>query len=170
LTLADVCLDAVPPHIKLHARHDKARRGARQPLPDDLARAIREFLDVRLKEAQEDALQQGVPAPAVLDQTTPLISEPPVRTFDRDLKAAGIAKKDDSGRSMDLHALRHTFGTLLARSGVAPRTAMDLMRHADIRLTTAIYQHLDLLDTAGAVNRLPTIDLAEKPNKTAARA
>jgi integrase len=94
LTLADVCLDAVPPHIKLHARHDKARRGARQPLPDDLARAIREFLDTRLKESQEDALQQGVPAPAVLDPTMPLISDPPVRTFYRDLAAAGIAKKD----------------------------------------------------------------------------
>jgi len=48
-------------------------------------------------------------------------------------------------------------GSLFARSGVAPRTAMDLMRHADIRLTTAIYQHLDLVDTAGAVNLLPTV-------------
>jgi hypothetical protein len=34
---------------------------------------------------------------------------------------------------------------------------MDLMRHADIRLTTAIYQHLDLVDTAGAVNMLPVV-------------
>jgi hypothetical protein len=31
---------------------------------------------------------------------------------------------------------------------------MNLMCHADIRLTTAIYQHLDLVDTAGAANRL----------------
>ena len=67
--------------------------------------------------------------------------------------------------SVDLHALRHTFGTLLARSGVAPRTAMDLMRHADIRLTTAIYQHLDLVDTAGAVNMLPVVG-AETARKT----
>ena len=29
------------------------------------------------------------------------------------------------------------------------RTAMELMRHSDIRLTTAIYQHLELADTAG---------------------
>ena len=36
-----------------------------------------------------------------------------------------------------------------------PRTAMELMRHSDIRLTTAIYQHLELADTAGAVNLLP---------------
>jgi hypothetical protein len=32
---------------------------------------------------------------------------------------------------------------------------MELMRHSDIRLTTAIYQHLELADTAGAVNLLP---------------
>ena len=31
---------------------------------------------------------------------------------------------------------------------------MELMRHSDIRLTTNIYQHLELVDTAGAVNRL----------------
>lgn len=44
---------------------------------------------------------------------------------------------------------------MLARSGVNPRTAMELMRHSDIRLTTNIYQHLELVDTAGAVNLLP---------------
>jgi integrase len=79
------------------------------------------------------------------------------RAFDTDLEYAGIAKKDERGWTVDLHSLRHTFGVLLARSGVAPRTAMDLTRHADIRLTTNIYQHLDLVDTAGAVNKLPTI-------------
>ncbi len=157
-------MPAWPPQIKLQARHDKTQRVARQPLPDDLARAIRQNVGLRLKDAQEDALQQGTPAPAVLpaeaglEHGGRLIPEIPlVRTFYRDLDAAGIARKDESGRSVDLHALRHTFGTLLARSGVAPRTAMDLMRHADIRLTTAIYQHLDLVDTAGAVNRLPTV-------------
>jgi hypothetical protein len=32
---------------------------------------------------------------------------------------------------------------------------MELIRHSDIRLTTAIYQHLELADTAEAVNLLP---------------
>jgi len=65
--------------------------------------------------------------------------------------------KDEWGRTVDLHSLRHTSGTLLARSGVHPRTAMELVRHSDIRLTTKIYQRLELADTAGAVNRLPVI-------------
>ena len=69
---------------------------------------------------------------------------------------------------MDLHGLRHTFGTLLARSGVHPRTAMELMRHSDIGLTTKIYQRLELADTAGAVNRLPTIQAEPTSNRVAA--
>jgi hypothetical protein len=34
---------------------------------------------------------------------------------------------------------------------------MELMRDSDIRLTTSTYQYLELVDTAGAVNRLPVI-------------
>lgn len=70
---------------------------------------------------------------------------------------AGIVKKDEWRRTVDLHSLRHTFGTMLARSGANPRTAMELMRHSDIRLTTTIYQRLELADTAGAVNLLPLV-------------
>jgi integrase len=35
----------------------------------------------------------------------------------------------------NLHALRHSFITLLARSGVPPKEAQKLARHGDIRLT-----------------------------------
>ncbi len=56
-----------------------------------------------------------------------------------------------------IHCLRHTFATLLARSGVSPSVAQKLMRHSDIRLTMNIYTHLDLSDTAGAVAALPAV-------------
>jgi len=36
--------------------------------------------------------------------------------------------------------------------------AQELMRHSDIRLTMNTYTHLQLLDTAGAVEALPSID------------
>ncbi len=55
---------------------------------------------------------------------------PLLRAFNLDLEYAGIEKKDQRGRTLDIHSLRHTFGTLLALSGVMPRTAMDLMRHS----------------------------------------
>ena len=80
-----------------------------------------------------------------------------LRTFNLDLAAAGIAKRDAHGRTVDVHCLRHTFATLLARNGVSPSVAQKLMRHSDIRLTMNTYTHLDLADTASAVAALPTI-------------
>ena len=80
---------------------------------------------------------------------------PEINVFDRDLAAAGIPKRDERGRVVDIHALRHTFGTHLALAGVAPRTAMAAMRHSKIDLTMNIYTDPALLDVAGAVKALP---------------
>jgi len=88
----------------------------------------------------------------------PLIKPPTLRTFNLDLATAGIEKVDSWGRSVDIHSLRHTFGTMLVHSGMSPRTAQELMRHSDIRLTTNIYQHLELIDTARAVETLRGLD------------
>jgi len=60
---------------------------------------------------------------------------------------------------VDVHSLRHTFATLLSKAGVVPRMAQELMRHSDIRLTMNVYTHLQLVDTAGAVETLPTIGI-----------
>ena len=79
------------------------------------------------------------------------------RVFAADLAVAGIAKTDARGRTLDIHCLRHTFATLLARNGASPSVAEKLLRHSDIRLTMNIYTHLDLADTAGAVAALPMI-------------
>ncbi len=62
-----------------------------------------------------------------------------VRILDRELKLAGIAKKDERGRSVDVHALRHAYGTLLSKAGVTPRTAQAAMRHSSIDLTMIVY-------------------------------
>jgi len=83
---------------------------------------------------------------------------PTLRTFNADLEAAGIPKEDEQGRTIDFHALRHTFASLLARAGVPQRQAQDLLRHSDPRLTANVYQHLELYDIAGAVNKLPSFE------------
>ena len=87
----------------------------------------------------------------------------------RDLKAAGIAKIDDRGRTIDVHALRHTFGTLLSAAGVAPRVAQAAMRHSSIDLTMNVYTDPRLLDLAGAVEALPVLPLSA-PSADAAQA
>ncbi|MCW5769166.1 MAG: site-specific integrase [Phycisphaeraceae bacterium] len=69
-----------------------------------------------------------------------------------------IVAEDDEGRVIDLHALRTTLGTQLARAGVAPQIAQRIMRHSDYKTTLRHYTVLGLTDTAGAMARLPGID------------
>ncbi len=83
-----------------------------------------------------------------------------VRILDRDLRLAGIPKVDQRGRTVDVHALRHTFGTLLSAAGVAPRTAQAAMRHSTIDLTMNVYTDPKLLDVAGAMEALPSLSLS----------
>src|SRR5262249_51373003 len=61
--------------------------------------------------------------------------------------------------SLDVHALRTTFGTLLSKGGVSPRTAQAAMRHSDIKLTMGVYTDPRLLDVRGALDALPLLAL-----------
>jgi hypothetical protein len=72
---------------------------------------------------------------------------------------AGIPKRDDRGRTVDVHALRHTFGTHRCKGGVAPRTAQAAMRHSTIDLTMNVYTDPRLLDVAEAMEALPSLPL-----------
>lgn len=86
-----------------------------------------------------------------------------VKALDRDLAAAGIPKVDDRGRSIGVHALRHSFGSLLSAGGVAPRTAQAAMRHSNIDLTMNVYTDPRVLDVAGALDALPALPLNAQP-------
>jgi hypothetical protein len=55
---------------------------------------------------------------------------------------------------VDFHCLRHTFITMLARSGVHPKTAQRLARHSTMELTMAFYTHIGLDQEASAVEAL----------------
>ena len=66
-----------------------------------------------------------------------------------------LAARDASGRVVDFHALRHTFITRLARSGVAPAVAKSLARHSTITLTMDHYTHTLIEDERSALARLP---------------
>jgi integrase len=90
-------------------------------------------------------------------------SIPRIERFRRDLEKAGIALKDANGRKAVFHSLRHTFGTNLARGGVASRVAMSLMRHSDRRLTDKIYTDENLLGTWAAFDTLP--NYGNEPHK-----
>ena len=74
-----------------------------------------------------------------------------------DFTAAGIPHVDASGKTADLHSLRSTLATRLARANVSPEVVRRIMRHASYKTTQKHYTQLGLADTAGAIEQLPFI-------------
>jgi integrase len=163
ITVGQVELDAPQPYAELLARDEKSGRGAKIPLRRDLVTDIREYLAARLEALQQEARDRGEAILLRLPLDAPLFNVPAgfIRVFDRDLEAAGIPKHDERGRTVDIHALRHTFGTHLSKNGVAPRTAQAAMRHSKLELTMNVYTDPELLDVAGAMEALPRLTVGE---------
>ncbi len=76
-------------------------------------------------------------------------------SFKRDGKAAGIERRRADGRSVDVHCLRRTFGTMPARAGVPLTTVQKLMRHSTPELTAKRYIDVEEIDLQEAVAKLP---------------
>jgi integrase len=85
------------------------------------------------------------------------------------LDRAGIAHEDDQGRvTVDIHALRRTAVTRLARHSVPLATVSAILGHSDVRLTQRFYVDLRIADTKKAIEAVPEIGVASRP--AAARA
>jgi len=157
----------------LKPNDEKNGQGSEIPLRPDLAADLQAWLASKLELAQEYARLRGQPIPSGLPPETPLLDVPDglLRIIDLDLVDAGLAKRvkkegkwvidkrDDRGRTIDVHALRHTIGTHLSKGGVAPRTAQAAMRHSTLELTMNTYTDPRLLDVAGALQVLPDLPL-----------
>ncbi len=161
ITIGQLDLESPTSYISLHAADEKNRKGSEVPLNEDLSCDLREWVSRKLKVAQDAAKRELRAIPMRLSHGTQLFRIPKAltRVLDADLKWAGIDKTDLRGRTVDIHALRMTFGTWLSLNGVAPRTAQAAMRHSDIDLTMNVYTDPKLLDVTGAVNALPSLPL-----------
>lgn len=71
-----------------------------------------------------------------------------------DFKAAKIELKDAEGRVVDLHRLRTSLATDLARGGASVQVAKALMRHSTVDLTLKGYTKLRVDDLAGGLATL----------------
>jgi integrase len=147
LKVSDLQLDDRVPCVRLRASITKNSQEDFIPLRAELVTTLRAWLLERFGPGTPPAES------LVFDIPTSFL-----KVFDRDLKAAGISKRDERKRTVDLHALRTTFGTMLSKSGVPPRVAQQLMRHSDIRLTMGVYTDPKLFDLQGAVDSLPPVD------------
>ena len=89
------------------------------------------------------------------------------RIFDRLIVAAGIPREDEHGRRLDVHALRHSFASRLARNGVGIAQAQRLLGHADPKLTMRAYTHLGVEDLRGAVEAITKKVSTQVPTREA---
>ncbi len=161
LTVGSLELDAPTPFAILDAGDEKNGEGSEIPLRADLVAELRQWVD--------DKRSDFTGVPDEFNQQ-PLFAVPAslLRVLNLDLKAAGIPKKDHRGRTVDVHAMRTTLATMLNKSGVAPRTAQEIMRHSDIRLTMEAYTDAKLLDVSGALDVLPKLSPTRPPEKAPA--
>jgi len=75
----------------------------------------------------------------------------PMRILDRLLDRAGIAKIDTEGRKLDIHALRTTCASRMARRGVPLAITQRWLGHSDPKLTAQHYTDLGVEDLRAAV-------------------
>lgn len=90
-----------------------------------------------------------------------------IKRFHADCKRAGIKQIDDRGKRIDLHALRKTFGTRLAKAGVPLTVTQRLMRHSNPKLTSNLYTDVLPPDLHGAVEAMAPI--AQSSSKVVAK-
>jgi integrase len=64
------------------------------------------------------------------------------RMLHRLLEAAEIDRLDAQGKRVDVHALRHSFASRLARNGVPITFAQRLLGHSTVEMTARVYTHL----------------------------
>ncbi len=159
--------------ITVEAAYSKHRRDDVVPLRPDLAKALAAYTAGRF--GKEPLFQ--VPSRTAVMLRADLrrarawwIRETPDPAERRARRGSDfLATTDGSGRIVDFHALRHTFITRLARSGVAPAVAKSLARHSTIVLTMDHYTHTFIDDERAALDRLPEIPGSE-PKREAAKA
>ena len=79
---------------------------------------------------------------------------PNAQTVTNDLEAAGIPKRDEQGRTVDLHALRGTMLTWLKDANVHPAVAQRAARHAKVDTTIRHYTHVVDAEVRAALERV----------------
>lgn len=149
LSRASFDLDGVPATVAIAPEDEKARRGDILPLRPGLAADLKTYLAFIPNDAK----------------AFPMWKDKGGEMLQQDLKAAGIAVEDEAGRVVDFHALRTTFGSLLNLAGVPLKTAQDLMRHSDPKLTANFYTMTTTQDRAEALGKLPDFHCEPIENK-----
>jgi integrase len=82
------------------------------------------------------------------------------RMLHRLLEAAEIDRLDAQGKKVDVHGLRHSFASRLARNGVPITFAQRLLGHSRVEMTARVYTHLGDEQLRNAIDQIETSGLA----------
>jgi integrase len=170
LTLRSLDLDGDPPTAKVEPAYSKRKQPDTQVLHPDVVQVMKTWLHTKLGLKPDELLfPVSGSVPGGTERKTAKMmkldlasarkswiedSETSEEQSERE-SSDFLTYCDHSGRYADFHSNRHTFITSLERSGVSPRTAQSLARHSDIRLTMAVYTHIELPDQQAAIESLP---------------
>jgi len=127
--------------LRIEAKKTKNKKADVLPMRADLVQSVKEWIDTHGTQPQERIFLHNVNSIC--------------RCFYKDLQLAGIERKDADGRSLDVHSLRKTFGTMLAAAGVPLTTVQRLMRHSTPLLTAKLYIDVEPGDMMQALDKLP---------------
>ncbi len=141
--------------VVLRAENTKSRKQRAVPLSDGLMAEL-----VRMRALQETVLGRlpNVEDAVFLSPEGARWGWPstnPNRILRRILERARIARIDAEGRRVDLHGLRTTCASRMARRGVPLAIAQRWLGHSDPKLTAQHYTDLGVEDLRAAVERTP---------------
>ncbi len=173
LTPESFDLTATPPTVTIQAKNEKSRRGAVLPILPKVAERLDRWISsrslrhsgnrksppVRLwpgtwSEKAAVMLRKDLQAARV--SWTNQVEQNPEELTQR-TESEFLMAESSSGQVVDFHALRHSFISMLATSGVHPKIAQQLARHSTITLTMDRYSHLQMNDLNQAVVSMPAL-------------
>ncbi len=179
LTASSFNFQTSPPTVTVEAANEKSGRGATLPLHPFAVAKLATWLKSRPQSSAMSKIK-----PPVESLWPGAWSKKAAEMFRRDLDEARsiwlaevekiadelqqrteskfLKPENANGEVADFHALRHTFITLLASSGVHPKVAQELARHSTITLTMDRYSHARLIDLNSAVENLPSLARPER--------
>jgi hypothetical protein len=141
LTPESFNLYGIPPIVTVEPGYTKNKEPAEQPLPFDLVEVLASYLDAKQDSRKEDQhVWPGTWFERAADMIRDDLAATTAAMQKADPKSPGIPYETKDG-VIDFHALRHTFITLLVKSGVQPKKAQTLARHSTITLTMDRYAH-----------------------------
>jgi integrase len=164
------------PTATVQAACTKNRKEAVQPLPRDVATILKDYLRGRPAGQPvwpgtwcNDASAKMIRKDLTEARANWLSGFPEGRQRDETEGTDFLAYVDAEGRHADFHALRHTFITMVGKSGVSPKEHQDLARHSTYALTGR-YTHSRFYDLSAAVQGLPILTGGPEAEAPALRA